>query len=517
MLMNRRVRRLLSAVAVVFAVALAIFCFSNNGAVLADGTAVMMAARIESSITVEIDDLVEFTVVPHPEGRFGSERQTLSIYTNSPAGYTVSMSPGGTNLEPQDVGVDPIPTLGSGSFTVSSFTVNHWGISINGGLFSDGTSYHAIASGNTQLANSNSPTGAQSDEIDIDYGVKLNLDTVPNEYSTQITFAVVANIAPKTIRDMVYMQDFAKLTSDELTSVKQSMTVGDDYKLVDNRDDKMYFVAKQADGNIWMTQNLDLCIGCTGVSALTSENTDINDSITNGGYTTHGGVITWTPASTAITSSQTISGLSVSPGIPTSGDAPYSVEGGETYVYPMGVGLTGTDIAYPSLTQCKNFHSEGDCLHYHVGNYYNWYAAVAINSGANLIIDPGNSYIARNSICPAGWRLPNGRAGDTAQGREFGQLFLSSGATSTLTATSYASDGFEIVRAEPLFFVRGGYVSGSTMDNKASTGYYWSSTLDTRSTPTPHLMWFGASSLGSGTTNYNNDGNSGDMVRCLAR
>ena len=53
------------------------------------------------------------------------------------------------------------------------------------------------------------------------------------------------------------MQDFASLTSSEKTAVLASMTASAQYTLKDSRDQKDYTVAKLADGNVWMTQNLD--------------------------------------------------------------------------------------------------------------------------------------------------------------------------------------------------------------------------------------------------------------------
>ena len=124
--------------------------------------------------------------------------------------------------------------------------------------------------------------------------------------------------------DRIYMQNVPSATLATLMP-----NVGDEAVLYDNRDDKPYTVAHMADGKYWMTQNLDLCIGCAGVDELTSENTNL--VTTNGaGYSRVDGVITWTPPSTAITSNYTVTDENkVSPAWASGSDnhTPYSAEG----------------------------------------------------------------------------------------------------------------------------------------------------------------------------------------------
>ena len=58
----------------------------------------------------------------------------------------------------------------------------------------------------------------------------------------------------------------------------------DEIQLVDDRDNKIYWVAKLKDGHCWMTQNLDLDLGVKDATlgidttVLTSEDTDLNDN-----------------------------------------------------------------------------------------------------------------------------------------------------------------------------------------------------------------------------------------------
>ena len=303
------------------------------------------------------------------------------------------------------------------------------------------------------------------------------------------------------------------ITKSELADLLPS--VGDSMQMVDNRDGKKYWVTHEADGKYWMTQNLDLCIGCTGTVTLTSENTNLTTSgsgiYADSGYTSSGGVITWTPDATAVTSGRTISGTAVS-GWTSDNNEPYSAEGGDTYYYTSGT----TDNDTGTLATClsANGNDEEYCKHWHVGNYYNWSAAIASNDSSSFYASTSDRYKnAENSICPAGWTLPYGRdSGNTATYREFGQLFLQAGITTSLTATSYNTNGVTNIRIAPLFFVRGGSIYSASPGNAASVGFYWSSSV--HSVSSAYYMYFASFNLSS-ATNYPRD--SGFSVRCLVR
>ena len=305
--------------------------------------------------------------------------------------------------------------------------------------------------------------------------------------------------------------EMQNITKSELATLMPN--VGDSIQMVDNRDGNKYWVTHEADGKFWMTQNLDLCIGCEGTTTLTSENTNLTTSgsgiYADSGYTSSNGVITWTPDATAITSGRTISGTTVS-GWTNNNNEPYSAEGGDTYYYTSGT--TDDDTGTQATCLAANNNDEEYCKHWHVGNYYNWTAAIASNSSSNISTLYEN---AANSICPAGWTLPYGRdSGNTATYREFGQLFLSAGITTSLTATSYAANGFTNIRTAPLFFVRGGFVNVTSLDGAASYGRYWSSSVVSASNA--YLMNFYSSSLNSAFYTYIYRYN-GFSVRCLVR
>ena len=315
----------------------------------------------------------------------------------------------------------------------------------------------------------------------------------------------------QAIPDPVYfMQDVAFW--------KDDLSAGNSLQAIDERDGKEYWVTKMSDGNIWMTQNLDLCIGCEGTAALTSENTDINPEAsgkgiynTAGGYSESGGVWTWTPASAAITSSIKVDySTNKATGWDNQNSAPRSAEGGDTYFYTSG--NNNNDKRYDSLDLCKVDHSEADCLHYSTGNYYNWTAAVASNASGGISTDKTR---ADNSICPRGWRLPNTDTVDNSY-NEFGRLLYDYNITNNkangTSGVGYKTGGFNALRISPLWFVRSGYLLGGSLNNPAVLGDYWSSTVSSSSNA------YNLDFLSSNIYPANDyDRLNGRSVRCIAR
>ena len=161
------------------------------------------------------------------------------------------------------------------------------------------------------------------------------------------------------------MQDLATLASSEKTAVLNSMTLNQQYQLKDNRDQKDYYVAKLADGNVWMTQNLDHDI-VTTTGFYTYDNTDIG----------HGATLntnaTWT-ASTATYATNDTTWVWLT-------DAPESYNPGDLC-------WNGTIRSVINGTITTDTVACGNDKHYHIGNYYNWTAAVAMNNSSSYSTD----------------------------------------------------------------------------------------------------------------------------------
>ncbi len=188
-----------------------------------------------------------------------------------------------------------------------------------------------------------------------------------------------------------YLQDFYGLSDSEREAVFDSMTLHQQYQLIDKRDGKTYYVAKLKDGNVWMTQNLDLDLDTT--KTFTPEDTDIPENWTPSNSTYHSDRYIWSDESVI-----NVPEWNGSIGIPESYDP------GDIYT---------TDDPWVHIAD------SGD-PHYHFGNYYNWTAAVAMNDDS-AASDTEEIKIIDQSICPAGWTLPRVGSGEDT----FHKLFAS--------------------------------------------------------------------------------------------
>ena len=272
------------------------------------------------------------------------------------------------------------------------------------------------------------------------------------------------------IGDLTYMQDFATLSETGKTSVLNSMAEEQQYQLKDSRDQKDYYISKLKDGNIWMTQNLDLDIAAG--RTYTSADTDLANSTIG---------TSWTPTvSTSTTSSWT-----------SSTTAPSSYDPGN--LYWNGNVITSSGTLSNRTTTDPSATSGG--THYHVGNYYNWTAAVAMNSSSSYTTDYTD---VNQSICPAGWRLPT-YSGDKS--------YLSLKNAQGLTAGTSGN-----IQSSPTYFVYGGLWDGGSL-YVGYSGIYWSSVV--KSSSNSYLLNFDANgSLRPQTSGHRNVGYS---LRCVAR
>ena len=318
------------------------------------------------------------------------------------------------------------------------------------------------------------------------YAVYASTTQPAGNYNGQVRYLLAHPYVSPTI---LYMQDVA--------TWKDSLNTHDTVLAIDRRDYKAYWVTKLLDGHIWMTQNLaiDLNVGENEdktpiMRTFTSEDTDLTDHSKTGAYvngyeydeTT--GITTWTPANSAATrkfKGNTVAGWS------NDNAAPYSA----TKIDDLGTG------------------------HESLGNYYNWTAAIASNDSSSLTSNTsGNiSNNPQNSICPKGWRLPtisnqsNAMPGSTNEFARLNYIY-----NDNRTSGDNADAG---LLAEPLWFIKSGYVN-SSLKNYGANGYYWSST--SRSPVDAYSLIFSANTVEPATyAGFATNRPNGWSVRCLAR
>lgn len=227
----------------------------------------------------------------------------------------------------------------------------------------------------------------------------------------------------------IYMQD---MSFDECTT--EGITV------YDRRDMQEYTAAKLADGDCWMTTNLNLA----GGTALSADDTDVDASYINN-----------------FTTSRNLTKTGDTIVLPASSQSGFDIN-------------FNADVYNSPSTDCS---SSSGCY-----SYYSWDAAT-LGSGRNLQED---NVEAPYSICPKGWRLPT--SGDTIEDGwkrgDFHALATAYGAnlesnfydnSSATGANFYNNAG---PGTTPNFLLAGYYRDGS-FARGGSSGGYWSSTSST--------------------------------------
>ncbi|MBQ8984619.1 hypothetical protein IJ098_02060 [Candidatus Saccharibacteria bacterium] len=198
---------------------------------------------------------------------------------------------------------------------------------------------------------------------------------------------------------------------------------------------KGYIIRKLADGNCWMTQNLEIPLSTTaGVEVVSNSSGNLAPATPNS--TTQQGTITsagiWTPTGTGGTGNGTT---------------------------PMNGNTKAANNTY----------------------YYSWYAATA---GSGLSTDVNTD--APFSICPKGWRLPyNYTIDSSTTSKSYSNMTK---AYLNITTNTSTSTGYQTLEAFPLNFARSGYV-GSGAFNSSGYGYYWSSTAYSSATYAYYLLY----------------------------
>ena len=258
---------------------------------------------------------------------------------------------------------------------------------------------------------------AEDKPVDIYYTVQIDKDIPNGTYIGELEYTLSPAIE--------YMQDFASLTAEEKTATLTNMPEGKQYILKDTRDEKPYYISKLADGNVWMTQNLDHDIVSTP-NFYTSSNTDLP----NGNV--------WTGTATRITSDMTWSNSST---------VPESYDPGNRYWDGVVNDNWGGNIDDDTTTAGEP--------HYHIGNHYNWTAAIASSDSSSY----DSQQEITQSICPAGWKLP---------GVNEGESYLDIVSLYNLTS---GVDGN--IQDAPAYFAYSSQWAGSKNNETGNFGYLW--------------------------------------------
>ena len=386
------------------------------------GVGVSFTFNPRLAITLSSADLIISNLAPGNAA--DSNTITVTVNTNTAYGYTLNATVGEAtnyntrNLIRSDIN-DNFSSIAYGSSLASLTTDNTWGYAYKpSGQSSTWTTYSGLplySDTNNVATLISTQDPADSDSVEFKIAAKASATQPAGEYRNVISFVAVSNPIPEDptpptscatpVPGLTYMQD---LTSSNKATILSNMTEDSQYYLADKRDDKTYCVAKLKDGNLWMTQNLDHDIVTDG--SVTYDNTTTDLGWNGTGYST----ASWAPASaTKATSDTTWTTGSAGDTIPESYDPGELYWNGIAGQYSSESDCTTAGGTWDSTNNlCNQISSTGNS-HYHLGNYYNWTAAIASNDSSIYgVYDSGTgSYTnteTNQSICPAGWTLPIG-------------------------------------------------------------------------------------------------------------
>ena len=267
-----------------------------------------------------------------------------------------------------------------------------------------------------------------------------------DEKTNTVTLYAVWSPAEKDLQgNPVYLQHWtgcSALTPTSYDGDTNTLNVGNNTvtALTDNRDGNVYTIARLADGNCWMVENLRL----DDTAIITVSNTN-NPLVVNG--------------TVAIKNSygNTYNHLSPNSMSWCSGDDESEFCRGRSYLNTNNTNLGGNGMV-------ASYNSgDYDSQWYSYGNYYNWYSATAGRGE----YDTTAIMTASGDICPSGWRLPYGGYDNKDTNGSFMYLNQQLGNTS--------SDGHNWL-VFPNNFIRSGvFVEGQSLSYRGELSAYWSS------------------------------------------
>ena len=243
-----------------------------------------------------------------------------------------------------------------------------------------------------------------------------------------------------------------------------NMNTGDVIALKDSRDNEVYTVAKLADNNIWITENLRLVPNTSNITAIN----------TNG------------PTQDFLDAYPSSSSSTVATGQCSTDDS--------TCVDQIRFNAHNLDRTLtPAYDGATN-----DTYWYSYGVMYNWYTATAGNGTYNL-----TSSSAEGDLCPAGWHLPTGGSSG-----EWGILADSmTGSTKVAKAAT--------LRAYPNNFLWSGDYNPSKdiPDGVGKQGRIWSTTPVSNNIKNAYRMGYNSSEITATTNSWNKWDNF--AIRCI--
>ncbi len=287
-------------------------------------------------------------------------------------------------------------------------------------------------------------------------------------------------------------QNLAQTTYDSTTGTITTPS-GSVIAMKDQRDNNVYTVARLADGNCWMTENLRLEAANT-VGNNQYDSTITNQSLAQG----YGGVFT------GLDSTENSNFTNTTNATPNNLYNSTNITGSYTdYRFPRyNNNNTNTSLtASYSGTGSSTYYSW-----YSYGNYYTWAAAMANTTHYSSATGASGSESAGTSLCPTNWTLPT----SGSMTKDFGVLSQSYGGSGSSQSSTAGTTMSKRFRTFPNNFLYSGGFSGSSAYDRGSYGYYWSRSAN--SYGNSYYLYLYSTYL---NPSYNLNKLSGFSVRCL--
>ncbi|MBR6505348.1 hypothetical protein IKT18_00690 [Candidatus Saccharibacteria bacterium] len=395
-----------------------------------------------NALSVTVDD-VAINVELGDEPVYAMASSTVTIDAATAAGYTLSAYVENADLT-QEGTSDKISSLAALE-PATNLSDNTWGVALTSPEDQDSEVFVGLptdADSPMLIKETTSATPA-GDATTLYYATYV----VPGLSYGTYTGATIQYIAIANVDTTRYLQNIADWRND----LEEDVVV----EAVDSRDMKAYVVAKLKDGRIWMMQNLDLDLNSGTV--YTNEDTDLGYNSVTGEYEE----ASWQPSySTSSNGSDWIN----------STDKPVSYNLGDVYWNGDVSDWSDWDAYYygcewnselgklecdEELNPFNNYITSSGIPQYHLGNYYNWAAAIATNKSSDYVAGD----IADQSICPAGWTLPSVD--------DYFDMWAEYG------FTTHSINGDDKLWESPLYFVTSGYYDSGVLTYLGSDGGFW--------------------------------------------
>ena len=371
--------------------------------------------------------------------------------------------------------------------------------------------YHVVPNEYTKVAHKNSMTDMTATtggvKLTTTYAAYISKTQAADTYAGQVIYTlvhpsshaapVVLNPNADDISEVTYLQDFSVVSNENRNAIIASMVPGQQYTVTDSRDNKTYAIAKYQAGtdsetsqpiyDVWMTKNLDLDID-TSVT-YTNEDTDLGYNTTTHTYES----ASWTPTRSTYQPTSTHihawcqgGTWNTQYGYCEYNDTPESYNPGDLYwnltendwsdwgeYYGSCDYSTSTPVCDQSKNPISTYVSSTGTEQYHLGNYYNWAAALATNDSSAF----NDGTLVEQSICPAGWTLPRIGDGEDTFYSLWNQYGFRRDSYNDTNNNETHDANESALWTSPLYFAAGGYFGGALV-NVGDGGFFWAPVLD---------------------------------------